>query len=289
MAEELRGWKDIGAHFGTSERTAQRWEREHGMPVHRTGRTRGASVFALRQELDAWRLSPEGLRAESAKTEDGSLAAVAVVEHSEANAAPVSSWRSRKTAISIIAVIVVVVAVAWGVYSRRASRTAIPTSLSEAYTVPNSSAVFVLKVTTADGTPFTFHVLDGDMATLAVRGGRKLGFVPARTGGTVKLTVAELTSPDGNERLNELKTFYLAPEPRVHLDNRGTAVDIEWIDTVKATDLPAPPPDKRRGCCITRVRGPVPSDGDVTACAVQVSTYDSSCCGFGGCVDAKTR
>jgi hypothetical protein len=55
----LDGWKEIAAHLGKGRRktpdprTVRRWERVHGMPVHREG----SSVFALTDELNLWRLS----------------------------------------------------------------------------------------------------------------------------------------------------------------------------------------------------------------------------------------
>lgn len=49
----LRGWKEIAAHLGTSQRSAQRYASDLGMPVHRRG-TRGASVAAYAHELDEW-------------------------------------------------------------------------------------------------------------------------------------------------------------------------------------------------------------------------------------------
>lgn len=53
-SEPLTSWKAIASYLGCDERTAQRWESECGLPVHRTpGRKRG-SVFAFKHELDAW-------------------------------------------------------------------------------------------------------------------------------------------------------------------------------------------------------------------------------------------
>ena len=49
----LSGWKEISAHLGRGVRTAQRWEKALGMPVHRIGREREI-VFAFGDELDAW-------------------------------------------------------------------------------------------------------------------------------------------------------------------------------------------------------------------------------------------
>jgi hypothetical protein len=51
----LRGWKEIAAFLGTSARSAQRWERELGMPVQRLRMTTGSVVSAYPSEIDAWR------------------------------------------------------------------------------------------------------------------------------------------------------------------------------------------------------------------------------------------
>ncbi len=51
---ELSGWKDIAAHLGVSVRTAQDYERNFGLPVHRQPGEKGR-VYAHPQELDAWR------------------------------------------------------------------------------------------------------------------------------------------------------------------------------------------------------------------------------------------
>jgi hypothetical protein len=52
--ERLNGWKEIAAHLGKGPRTAQRWEKEYGLPVHRVGREGGEIVFAFREEIDHW-------------------------------------------------------------------------------------------------------------------------------------------------------------------------------------------------------------------------------------------
>lgn len=51
----LRSWKDISAYFGCDVRTCHRWEKQHGMPVHRAegGETK-SHVFAYKDELDRW-------------------------------------------------------------------------------------------------------------------------------------------------------------------------------------------------------------------------------------------
>jgi len=55
IEQPLRGWKDIAAFLGTSLRSAQRWERELALPVHRLRTTTGSVVSAYPSELDSWR------------------------------------------------------------------------------------------------------------------------------------------------------------------------------------------------------------------------------------------
>ena len=53
----LRGWKKIAAYLGRDVRSAQRYEKTRGLPVHREAGDGGpgaASVFAFPGELDEW-------------------------------------------------------------------------------------------------------------------------------------------------------------------------------------------------------------------------------------------
>jgi len=51
----LNSWKAIARHLGRDVRTAMRWEKEAGMPIHRIpGPRDGRSVFAYVAELDTW-------------------------------------------------------------------------------------------------------------------------------------------------------------------------------------------------------------------------------------------
>jgi len=50
----LNSWKDIAAHLNTSVRTAQRWEAELRLPVHRPGNGRKGPILAFTGELDQW-------------------------------------------------------------------------------------------------------------------------------------------------------------------------------------------------------------------------------------------
>jgi hypothetical protein len=53
----LDSWKDIAHYLNRNVRTVQRWEMLEAMPVHRHGHDTGHSVYAYKQEIDAWRLN----------------------------------------------------------------------------------------------------------------------------------------------------------------------------------------------------------------------------------------
>ena len=52
--ERLDSWKEIAAYLRRDVTTVQRWEKREGMPVHRHQHDRTGSVYAFREELDAW-------------------------------------------------------------------------------------------------------------------------------------------------------------------------------------------------------------------------------------------
>ena len=47
-------WKGIADYFGCNVRTAKRWERERGLPVHRAPGKKRGTVFAYTFELERW-------------------------------------------------------------------------------------------------------------------------------------------------------------------------------------------------------------------------------------------
>jgi hypothetical protein len=56
-SEILESWKEIAAFLGRDVRTARRWEKTLDLPVHRFQRGKLDSIFAYRNELEAWRAS----------------------------------------------------------------------------------------------------------------------------------------------------------------------------------------------------------------------------------------
>ena len=52
--DRLDSWKEIAAYLDRDVRTAQRWEQQEGLPVHRHTHQRQATVYALRSGIDQW-------------------------------------------------------------------------------------------------------------------------------------------------------------------------------------------------------------------------------------------
>ncbi len=50
----LSSWKEIASYLDCDVRTACRWEKTYGLPVHRLGKGSRARVFAYEHELEAW-------------------------------------------------------------------------------------------------------------------------------------------------------------------------------------------------------------------------------------------
>lgn len=67
--DRLVGWKDIAAFLGRGVRTAQRWEREFGLPVHRPG---GDTVVAFKPEVARWVQASAEARARTRTADDES-------------------------------------------------------------------------------------------------------------------------------------------------------------------------------------------------------------------------
>ena len=53
QSDRLDSWKEIAQYLRRGVRTAQRWEQEAALPIHRVSRDTG-SVYAFRSEIDDW-------------------------------------------------------------------------------------------------------------------------------------------------------------------------------------------------------------------------------------------
>ena len=68
--DRLDSWKEIAVYLGREVRTAQRWERREGLPVHRHCHPKGNSVWALKGEIDVWLHSRNRAASEPAPKEE---------------------------------------------------------------------------------------------------------------------------------------------------------------------------------------------------------------------------
>jgi len=50
----LDTWKEIAVYLGRVVRTAQRWQKTEGLPVHRHFHAKASTVYAFKYEVDAW-------------------------------------------------------------------------------------------------------------------------------------------------------------------------------------------------------------------------------------------
>lgn len=54
VEDKLDSWKEIADYLGRNVRTAIRWEKDRGLPVHRIPGGQRHAVYAYRHEIDAW-------------------------------------------------------------------------------------------------------------------------------------------------------------------------------------------------------------------------------------------
>jgi len=74
--DRLDSWKEIAVYLGREVRTAQRWEKREGLPVHRHIHAKASSVYAFKHEIDTWLHSRRGAASEPAPKEEYSERAV---------------------------------------------------------------------------------------------------------------------------------------------------------------------------------------------------------------------
>jgi Tol biopolymer transport system component len=51
----LESWKEIAAYLQRDAKTARKWEKEEGLPIHRHSHKSRSSVYAYSSEIDTWR------------------------------------------------------------------------------------------------------------------------------------------------------------------------------------------------------------------------------------------
>jgi len=71
--ERLDSWKEVASFFRREVRTVQLWEKSEGLPVRRQRHKKLGSVYAYRQELEAWWAARSAVEAPSAELEHRSV------------------------------------------------------------------------------------------------------------------------------------------------------------------------------------------------------------------------
>lgn len=115
-ADVLNGWKEIANYLGRSTRSVQRWERDLGLPVRRISTSDdGASVYALRSELDAWRTQQDVAadRGGSGEAVAETLDATSPVAVSDVAERRSSGWHRLTRPVPVWSLFLVAVAAYW--------------------------------------------------------------------------------------------------------------------------------------------------------------------------------
>jgi tetratricopeptide (TPR) repeat protein len=127
--ERLNSWKEIAAHLKCGERTAKRWEKTRALPVRRLPGGPGL-VFALKSEIDAWRLSTAGVEVYDSAAEAKSDPVVPSLSEGSSRLgsrvdAPSRSFRVAAI-VTVVVATVISVSDAGRVYYRHKSATVNP-------------------------------------------------------------------------------------------------------------------------------------------------------------------
>ena len=237
--DRLDSWKEIAEYLNRDVTTVQRWEKREAMPVHRHVHDRMGSVYASRVELDAWMRSRNPVAAQ--EPENNTI--LAVPPASSVSRAK-STWRTRWRLISVVAAIVVALAIGtshWLMTTDRFWRNPLVNARFQTVTdfggLEQAAALsrdghFVAFLSDRDGPMDVwvsevgsgeFHNLTHGMATDLVNSSiRTLGFSP--DGSLVTFWVRKQSS-SGNNDISVWAVPTLGGEPRPYLE--GVA-EFDW-------------------------------------------------------------
>jgi len=91
----LDSWKEISVYLHREVRTAERWEKREGLPVHRHRHANASSVYAFKHEIDAWLHSRRRTVNEPAPKEEHLERATESLNPTQLAAAPRMPAKSR--------------------------------------------------------------------------------------------------------------------------------------------------------------------------------------------------
>src|SRR5262249_2649035 len=132
--EKLDSWKEIAAYLGREVRTAQRWEKLEGLPVHRHHHYKLGSVYAYRSELEAWIKQRQTVSSAPAAVTDaaaGVTAATAAVTAAAETAGRAGRGRKFRglVVLSVVTIMVIAGGAGYVLVSRTGRRGALPAAI----------------------------------------------------------------------------------------------------------------------------------------------------------------
>lgn len=119
--DRLDSWKEVAVYLNRDVTTVQRWEKREGMPVHRHVHDRVGSVYAYREELDAWVRSRKVPEPDRQVAEPPNHAAVSPPSSSQAE---MLANPARKTRIAVVAAGLASLLLLGGYFIRRSAQSA---------------------------------------------------------------------------------------------------------------------------------------------------------------------
>lgn len=233
----LRGWKDIAAYLGTSQRSAQRFAAELNLPVHRTGRVHGA-VSAFTSELDAWtrRRTTEGVEPTGEAAADPDVHLTASSAHTATPLAP------ARLAAGVLAALAVTGIVVWLVFSapdpnaHEATAPADPSTASAGGRREAATQAFTLWMKLRTGHEVELKGTAGTRATLQAEPDQQLQFEAEPRGERLRVRLYEVVagSPKGEapQMVGVVDLVQSRREARlpVQLQYTTGSLELAWLD-----------------------------------------------------------
>jgi Tol biopolymer transport system component len=105
--DRLDSWKEIAVYLNRDVTTVQRWEKREGMPVHRHLHERIGSVYASREELDAWTRSRNPQPAHENGNNVPTLPAVPLAPATSSSRTPWRSLLLLSAAGGVLAIVII--------------------------------------------------------------------------------------------------------------------------------------------------------------------------------------
>ncbi len=270
---ELRGWKEISTFLKVSARTVQRWEAELQLPIHRLAGDKRGTVWAIPDELRAWRTSIDDrmLVEDQAAGQDGPHGAIPEngpaapgVDETAPAAGRLRKWIGWRGGVVVLLALAVAMA-AWMAVRNRANphpqaggdRPAVPEALPDGNAAAGggifSQRRIILIFTDDQGAKFTVRVPDGSMTTTAIASVGRFGVVATLEGATLNLGIARLETINGRDsvRVTQLAEMRVNRGATTSLHSLGFPIRVEWTAEDEAKVTPGVQDDADHRCCLT--------------------------------------